>query len=49
MGIKPELYSFGPAFPGDETRIHDADEGINTENFWKHAQICLQAVKIMSE
>ncbi len=41
--------AFGPAFPGDETRIHDADEGINTENFWKHAQICLQAVKIMSE
>ncbi len=41
--------AFGPAFSGDETHIHDADEGINTENFWKHAQICFEAIKNMSE
>lgn len=41
--------AFGPAFHGDETHIHDADEGISTENFWKHARICLQAVKNMAE
>ena len=36
--------AFGPAFPGDETHIHDADESISVENFRKHAQICLEAV-----
>lgn len=41
--------AFGPAFSDDETHIHDANEGINTENFWKHAQICFEAIKNMSE
>ncbi len=41
--------AFGPAFPGDETHIHDVDESINVNNFWKHAQICLEALKGMAE
>lgn len=41
--------AFGPTFPGDETHIHDADESIDIDNFWKHARICLEAVKGMAE
>ena len=37
--------AFGPTFSGDETHIHDVDESIDTENFWKHARICLEAIK----
>ena len=37
--------AFGPTLPGDETHIHDADESIDTGNFWKHARICLEAIK----
>ena len=40
--------AFGPAFSGDETHIHDVNEGISAENFWKHAKICAQAVYLMS-
>ncbi len=36
--------AFGPAFDGDETHIHDADESIRTDNFIKHAMICMEAV-----
>lgn len=41
--------AFGPVFEGDPARIHDVDEGMNEENFWKHAQICLEAVKLLSD
>ena len=37
--------AFGPTFSGDETHIHDVDESIDTENFWTHARICLEAIK----
>ena len=37
--------AFGPVFEGDPSRIHDANEGISAENFWKHAEICLEAMK----
>ena len=36
--------AFGPAFRDDETNMHNADESIDEENFFKHAQICLQAM-----
>ena len=36
--------SFGPHFPGDPINMHNADESIDKENFFKHAQICLEAM-----
>ncbi len=36
--------AFGPTFKGDVTNIHDANESIDKENFFKHAQICLEAM-----
>lgn len=36
--------AFGPAFPNDNVNMHNADESIDEENFFKHAQICLQAI-----
>lgn len=41
--------AFGPVFPGDEAHIHDADESISVENFYRHAQICLEAMKMLCE
>ena len=36
--------AFGPVFPGEDARLHNSNEGISEENFWKHAQICLEAM-----
>lgn len=36
--------AFGPVFPGEDARLHNSNEGINEESFWKHAQICLEAM-----
>ena len=36
--------AFGPVFKGDPAKIHDADEGISVENYFLHAQICLEAM-----
>ncbi len=36
--------AFGPVFPGEDARLHNSNEGILEENFWKHAQICLEAM-----
>lgn len=36
--------AFGPHFKGDEIHMHDADESVDAENFFKHAQICLEAM-----
>lgn len=36
--------AFGPAFHEDKVNMHNADESLDEENFWKHAQICLQAM-----
>lgn len=36
--------AFGPVFPDEDARLHNSNEGINEENFWKHAQICLEAM-----
>ncbi|MBR2109541.1 MAG: Sapep family Mn(2+)-dependent dipeptidase [Ruminococcus sp.] len=36
--------AFGPAFRSDTVNMHNADEGVDEEKFFKHAQICLQAM-----
>ena len=36
--------AFGPAFKDDNVNMHNADESIDEEKFFTHAQICLQAM-----
>lgn len=36
--------AFGPVFPGDEINMHNADESIDMKNYFKHAEICLEAM-----
>lgn len=36
--------AFGPAFADDETNMHNANESIDEEKFFKHAEICLEAM-----
>ena len=36
--------AFGPVFEGDPSNLHTDNEGLNEENFMKHAQICLEAM-----
>lgn len=36
--------AFGPVFKGDPSNLHTDNEGVNEENFMKHAQICLEAM-----
>ena len=36
--------AFGPVFKGDPSNLHTDNEGINEENFMKHAEICLEAM-----
>lgn len=36
--------AFGPIFPGEDGRLHNSDEGISQESFFKHAEICLEAM-----
>lgn len=40
--------AFGPIFSGEESNIHNADENIDIEKFFLHAQICLEAIYQMS-
>jgi succinyl-diaminopimelate desuccinylase len=40
--------AFGPIFPGEESNIHNADENIDIDKFFLHAQICLEAMYQMS-
>ncbi len=40
--------AFGPVFKGDPARIHDTDEGMDKNNFFRHAQICLEAMYRMA-
>ena len=39
--------AFGPAFKDDEVNMHNADESMDEEKFFLHAQICLQAMHKM--
>lgn len=36
--------AFGPNFMDDEVNMHNADESVDIENFFTHAQICLEAM-----
>ncbi len=36
--------AFGPIFPGEDGRLHNSNEGIGIDSFWKHAEICLEAM-----
>ena len=36
--------AFGPHFKDDPINMHNADESVDKENFFKHAQICLEAM-----
>lgn len=36
--------AFGPHFDGDPINMHNADESMDKENFFRHAQICLEAM-----
>lgn len=36
--------AFGPAFKDDEVNMHNANESIDKEKFFTHAQICLEAM-----
>lgn len=36
--------AFGPAFKDDNVNMHQADESVDVEKFWKHAEICLEAM-----
>lgn len=36
--------AFGPVFKGEVSNIHNANECINVEKFFKHAQICLESM-----
>ncbi len=42
--------AFGPAFKDDKVNMHQADESVDCEKFWTHAQICLEAMyKLLTE
>ena len=36
--------AFGPVFKTDNVNIHNADESIDIDNFFKHGEICLQTM-----
>lgn len=36
--------AFGPVFQGEEANIHNANECLSVDKFFKHAQICLEAM-----
>ena len=36
--------AFGPVFEGEASNIHNANECINVDKFFRHAQICLEAM-----
>ncbi len=39
--------AFGPNFKTDDIRMHNADESVDEENFFIHAQICLEAMYML--
>lgn len=40
--------AFGPVFEGTDSRLHNTDESLPTEEFFRHAQICLEAAYRMA-
>ncbi len=39
--------AFGPVFEDDDSRIHNSNESIDEEKFFRHFEICLEAMKNM--
>lgn len=39
--------AFGPAFKNDVVNMHNADESVDCDNFFQHAQICLEAMYLL--
>lgn len=47
-GTNNKTVAFGPVFPSEpSTNAHNCNEHINIENFFLHAQICLEAMYLM--
>ena len=46
--LKNTGVAFGPVFKDDPAKIHEPDESIRVEYFWRHAQICAEALYRMS-
>ena len=42
--LKGKGVAFGPIFEGEESNVHNANECINVEKFFQHAQICLESM-----
>ncbi len=42
--LKNNGVAFGPVFADDPAKIHEPNESISRENFFRHAQICAEAV-----
>ncbi len=36
--------AFGPVFEGEESNMHNANECLSVEKYFKHAQICLESI-----
>ena len=36
--------AFGPVFPGEEANMHNANECLSVDKYFKHAQICLESM-----
>ena len=36
--------AFGPALPGEESNMHNANECLSVDKYFKHAQICLESI-----
>ncbi len=47
-GTNNKTVAFGPVFPSEpSTNAHNCNEHLNLENFFLHAQICLEAMYLM--
>ena len=36
--------AFGPVFENDDSRIHNTDESLDEDNFFRHFRICVEAM-----
>ena len=36
--------AFGPVFPGEESNMHNANECLSVDKYFKHARICLESI-----
>lgn len=45
----PNILAFGPTFPGEEVREHEADEFIVLEHFYRNARIYADAIRALAE